>query len=89
MSLKNREVNPLAIFSMRRMNYCPPHFQKFVFHLGTGEKDILDWIYENTEGRFYLATEANGNECVAFEIHSECTYFALMLQEINFPKDYY
>lgn len=88
MSLKNKEANPLAVFNMRRMDYCPPHFQKLIFALGTGEKDILDWIYENTEGRFYLATEINGNECVAFEIHNEATYFALFLGQINIPREY-
>jgi len=87
--LKNKEPNPLAIFNMRKMDYCPPHFQKLVFTLGTGEKDILDWIYENTEGRFYLSTEANGNECVAFEVHNEATYFALFLTQINKPREFF
>lgn len=88
MSLKIHEANPLAIFNMRRMEHCPPHFQKIVFTLATNERDILDWIFENTEGRFFLMTEVNGNECVAFEVHNEATFFTLFLAQINKPREY-
>lgn len=86
--LKNKESNPLAVFNMQRMEFCPLHFQQLVFPLKTVEKDILDWIYENTEGRFFLSDEINGTGCVAFEIHSEATYFAIFLPQINIPREY-
>ena len=86
--LKNREANPLAVFNMRKLEHCPPHFQKLIFKLETNERDILDWIFENTAGRFYLMTDINSNTCVAFEIHNEATYFTLFLSQINAPKEY-
>jgi hypothetical protein len=87
--LKNREPNPLAVFNMRRLDYCPPHFQTLTFNLATNERDILNWIYENTEGRFYLGRyEPTGQSCAAFEIHNECTYFGLFLGQINKIPEY-
>jgi hypothetical protein len=88
MSLKHSEPNPLAVFNMQRVPFCPPHFQVINFDLRAGEKAILDWIYENVEGRFFLGAKAtNGggaiSECAAFENHSEATYFSLFLPTIN------
>lgn len=88
--LKNREVNPLAVFNLRQLAFCPPHFQKITFSLITNFDDILDWIHENTESRFYISRmTGSANVCVAFETHSETTYFALMLQDINSVKNFY
>ena len=89
MSLKHSEPNPLAVFNMQRVPFCPPHFQTITFDLRCGEKPILDWIYENTEGRFFLGMRAAyaagsiATECVGFETHSEATYFSLFLPSIN------
>lgn len=83
MSLKNYEANPLAVFNMRKLDFCPPHFQLMTLPLRTDLRNILNWIYENTEGRFYIEKDASFELTVAFEIHAECTYFALMVSEIN------
>ena len=88
MSLKHSEPNPLAVFNLQRVPFCPPHFQTVIFDLRCHEKVILDWIYENTEGRFFLGAKASTNgaaisECVGFENHSETTYFSLLLTTIN------
>jgi hypothetical protein len=58
-------VNPLNVHNMRRMDWCPPHFEKIifdpmnsdwlVFSKAKSEKKLLsDWIYENLSGRFYI-----------------------------------
>jgi hypothetical protein len=74
------------------MDHCPPHFFAVDFDLSAGAKKITDWIYENLSGRFYfgevfLHNEASGQFTItkraAFEIHSEASYFALVLPEIN------
>ena len=88
MSLKHQEPNPLAVFNMQRVTFCPPHFQTINFDLRAGEKAILDWIYENVEGRFFLGGKVTSGgmaitECAAFENHSEATYFSLFLPTIN------
>jgi len=56
MSLKYKEVNPLAVFNMRRLDFCPPHFEIVRFDRHVFEKKITDWIYEHTTGRFYLGS---------------------------------
>lgn len=86
MALKDYEANPLAVFNMRKMDFCPKHFQSITFSLICDERVILDWMYENTDGRFFLGRDHSGNMVVGFENHSESTYFALMLVDINKPK---
>jgi hypothetical protein len=84
MGLKNKEANPLAVFNMRKMDFCPPHFESITFDLKSGERAITDWIYENTEGRFYFGQDANRLSVrVGFEVHSEASYFAMFLPTIN------
>ena len=89
--LKYGEINPLNVFGLRRLNHCPPHFEKVIFDLKTTEKRIVDWIYENLAGRFWLneiysvdsAGKVEMSKCVAFEERSEASYFALCLDQIN------
>jgi hypothetical protein len=83
MSLKHGYANPLAVLNMRVMDHCPPHFEKITFKvLGFQFKPITDWIHENTDGRFWTSTSVP-NMTVAFENHSEASYFALMLPTFN------
>ena len=89
--LKHGEVNPLNVFGLRELQHCPPHFQKVSFELRTNVKDIKDWVYENLSGRFWFGEQyveiTNGKlsieKCIAFENHSEASYFSLMLDQIN------
>lgn len=82
------QLNPLNLFGLRKLDHCPPHFFAVDFDLSTNEKKISDWIYENLSGRFYLGDSLDAekkNLCkrAAFEIHSEASYFALQLADIN------
>ena len=88
--IKFGEPNPLNIFNLRRLEYCAPHLEQVHFDCKVHEKIIIDWIYENLEGRFYfnddLVTENNildSKKCAAFEIASEASYFCFMLETIN------
>ena len=47
------EINPLAVFGLRRVNHCPPHFSKMIFDTYVPEKTFTDWIYSHLDGRFY------------------------------------
>ena len=99
MALKHNEVNPLAVNGMRQLEFCPAHFEKVVFDLVGDSKKITDWLYENTDGRFYIGTSvklptADGEKarlayCVAFEVHAEASYFAIMLNTINTYQEIY
>ena len=88
--LKYNEPNKLAIFGLRQLSFQPPHFSPVVFNIAASEKKITDWIYENLEGRFYIGpvdvTIANAvvrQHCVAFEIPSEASFFAMHLDQFN------
>ena len=84
MGLKHKDAaNPLAVNNMRRMDFCPPHFETITFDLKANERTITDWIYENTEGRFYFGQDTRLNIRVGFEVHPECSYFAMFLHTIN------
>jgi hypothetical protein len=89
--LRYGEVNPLAVFGLRRVDHCPPHFTKVEFDNRVSAKDISDWIYTHLDGRFYLGDRYIPNDsntinmvkCAAFEVSGEASYFALQLDQIN------
>lgn len=87
MMLKHGEINPLNVAGLRELPHCPPHFCRVAFDLATKEKNIKDWVYENLQGRFWSGNVYNENSkiqhCIAFEIHSEASYFSLFLDQIN------
>jgi len=90
--LKHNEANPLAVFQIRRVEHCPPHFTVVKFDTYVTEKSISDWIWENLEGRFYVGdeyVEGADNQTLAiqkvagFEMPGEASYFSLILNTIN------
>ena len=89
--LKYREVNPLAVFGLRELEHCPPHFIPVDFGLKANQKTISDWIWANLSGRFYIGdhyykAEDNTVQLVnraAFESPGEASMFALILDQIN------
>ena len=89
--LKYNEANPLAVFGLRQLEHCPPHFIQVTFNLSCAEKTIADWIWTNLSGRFWLGDQyykdSNNNvqiqKCAAFEIAGEASMFALILDQIN------
>ena len=91
--LKHNEANPLAVFGLRELDHCPPHFSRVEFELKTDEKSISDWIWTNLGGRFWYGDwyykDSDGNvnfqRCAAFEVPGEASMFALILDQINKP----
>jgi hypothetical protein len=89
----NYQPNPLNTLGLRQLDFCPPHFFPVAFDLKGGPKKISDWVWEHLSGRFfygeiYVVNEENSykpilQKVVAFEVHSEASYFALMLNDIN------
>jgi hypothetical protein len=86
-----KEINPLNVFGLRRVEHAPPHFESVVFDLRVPDRNISNWIYANLDGRFHLGEHyyIDDNDRVqkswkaAFEIHSEASYFGLFLDRIN------
>ncbi|CAB4128796.1 hypothetical protein UFOVP112_78 [uncultured Caudovirales phage] len=95
--LKHNEVNPLAVFGLRELSHQPPHFTPVEFDLKTADKVILDWIWSNLTGRFwfgdYYSKDDNNHvvlqKCASFEIPGEASMFALILDQINRPGDFW
>jgi hypothetical protein len=89
--LKYGEANPLAVFGLRQLDHCPPHFVRVDFQLSTSEKTISDWVWTNLMGRFWIGdryykdenNHVNFQKCVAFEIPGEASMFSLILDQIN------
>lgn len=90
----NYQPNPLNTFDLRRIDFCPPHFYPVDFDLAVTEKRITDWIWEHLQGRFFFGdvfqvTKENNKRYTllqkraSFEIHSEASYFAMLLNDIN------
>lgn len=95
MPLKDSGPNPLVVFGMRRMDFCPPHFEPVYFDCKTSPKVISDWVWERLSGRFYFGDYYTINEngsssmcqVIAFEEAAEASYFCLYLDTINqFPS---
>ena len=93
MSTKFYQPNPLNVHNLRAVARCPPHFFAVDFDMSCTPKKITDWIYVNLQGRFYFGQVTGDSDngvtsltlCsrAAFEIHSEASYFALSLPELN------
>lgn len=84
--IENFQPNPLNTFGLRELEHCPPHFFPVDFECLVNEKHIKDWIYENLSGRFYLAdiiVQGHFYKRAAFEVHSEASYFAMLLNDLN------
>lgn len=90
--LKHNEVNPLAVFGLRKMEHCPPHFTTVKFDCYVNDKVITDWIWEHLDGRFYIGDEYGSSDnkgpiymqkVAAFELAGEASYFSLILDTIN------
>jgi hypothetical protein len=92
--IKHGEVNPLNVFGLRKVDHCPPHFERVFFDLYVHEKFLTDWIYENLAGRFYIGQIACRDQfdaskptvirtIAAFEIASEASYFSMFLPQLN------
>lgn len=80
------EPNPLAVHDLRELKHKAPHLEEIAFQLKCNEKNIVNWLYENTVGRFFVETkpiDGRMSMIVAFENHSESSFFALQLDMIN------
>lgn len=89
--LKHNEANPLAVFGLRELEHCPPHFTQVCFDQRTTDKTVSDWIWTNLGGRFWVGDRYSKDDsnnvtiqkCAAFEIAGEASMFALVLDQIN------
>jgi hypothetical protein len=82
-------INPLNAYNLRRVAYCPPYF--VTIQLNSDHIDsVVDWIYENLQGRFYcgkrniaasdlIGSITSNRFTIGFELAEEATLFGLSL----------
>jgi hypothetical protein len=80
------KVNPLNVYEIRRVEFCPPYFETAILTQRYQLRQSIDeWIYNNLAGRFYVGQEVIAEEgtslqhttVVGFETPSELTLFML------------
>lgn len=86
----NKDINPLNVFGLRKMEHCPPHFQQVTFKSKVNNATIENWIYDNLSGRFYFGYVYQAGEStvesytlIGFEEQAEASYFMLCLDSIQ------
>lgn len=83
---KTKQINPLGILGMRRVDFCPPHFSTTnlpkIYNI---EKAISEWIDDNLNGRYFIGSNIVLDEkdsmkivyTVGFEENKELSFFML------------
>jgi len=87
---KNLKINPLSVFGMRRVKFCPPHFESSTIALTYNMSKALEsWIDDNTRGRYFIGQRLDSNifdgtkyrvkysTVVSFENSKDLSYFLL------------
>ena len=89
---KKKQVNPLNVFEMRRVSFCPPHFESANVDMTYNMTRVIEtWIDEHTKGRYYLGQKIAQDQdstvpnrrkikymtVVSFENSKDLSYFLL------------
>ena len=88
---KKGKINPLSVFGMRRVSFCPPHFESANVDLTYNLSRVIEsWIDENTKGRYYLGQRVIDSDnrdlgrrkikyvtTVSFENSKDLSYFLI------------
>jgi hypothetical protein len=91
---KTFKVNPYNVFEMRRVSFCPPHFESILLTPTYNINKALDeWILTNLSGRYYIGTDVDCKEGpikqkvkIGFEKSSELSYFMLACPFLKYNK---
>ena len=91
--MKQTKVNPLRVFDVRRVEFCPPYFETTVFPLRYNVKEaISEWIEDNLSGRYYVGKTVTGHKTInsnvkiGFENNSELSYFLLACPHLKYNQ---
>lgn len=84
--MKLKDPNPLTVLNMRRVSFCPPHFETVTLkkHYNM-EQAICSWIESKLTGRYFFGNnvelDSDNNITVGytigFETAKELSYFTL------------
>ena len=91
--IKKGKINPLEVFEVRRVSFCPSYFESANIRPRYNLNDaIVNWIEDNLSGRYYIGKAVSLNEDnalqtyvkVAFEKESELSYFMLACPHLKY-----
>ena len=91
--MKRGKVNPLEVFGVRRVNFCPSYFEDVTINTRYNLSDaMVSWIDENLSGRYYIGKAVNLDEQnkisqvtrIGFEKESELSYFMLACPHLKY-----
>ena len=84
--MKLKDPNPLTVLDMRRVSFCPPHFETVTLGRRYNmEQAICSWIENKLTGRYFFGTNVTLDEdnnisvvyTAGFENGKDLSYFTL------------
>lgn len=90
--IKKGKINPLELFEVRRVEFCPPYFETQLIETRYNLKQAIEsWIEDNLTGRYYIGnslalgpTSFKSVTKVGFEKSSELSYFMLACPHLKY-----
>jgi len=91
--IKKGKINPLEVFEVRRVSFCPSYFESVNIKTRYNLSDaIVNWIEDNLSGRYYMGKTVSLDEenairpyiKIAFEKESELSYFMLACPHLKY-----
>jgi hypothetical protein len=91
--VKILQPNPLNVFEIRRVDYCPPYFESINLPLTYNLQESIErWIESNLKGRYYIGRSVdlidnkiqNNLLKISFEESKEMSYFMLACPHLKY-----
>lgn len=91
--IKEKPINALELFKMRRLEVGPPHFEYIDIPLTYNlETSLIKWIEKNCKKRYYIGKKLTVNKqnekvmcvTVGFEDNKELSYFMLACPHLKY-----
>ena len=90
--VKTLEPNPLNVFDIRRVDFCPPYFESINIPMTYNLQESIErWIESHLKGRFFVGKDTtlvdNKIETtlkISFEESKEMSYFMLACPHLKY-----
>jgi len=91
--IKNKKINPLNFFDIRKLEVPPPHFEYITIPIRYNlEESLSKWIDENLKGRYYIGKDISIDHenslasvlKIGFEEPKELSYFNLACPHLKY-----
>jgi len=91
--IKNKKINSLNVFEVRRVKSAPPHFEYVNLPMKYNlEESLVKWIKQNLKNRFYTGKNVSLDSdnklvqvlTVGFEETKDMSYFMLACPHLKY-----